>query len=226
MTDNRPDCSRCPFEIDDRLCTAEGGKAPGFCPTATKQPLTDTSLAEFEKPDVRMFARQASIQESEGYYDKDKGASHVKPLKPRILETVEFAKKMNYRVLGLVFCVGLRKEAETVGRLIRSNGFELVSCCCKAGGVPKEFLGLDEDQKILSGRYETMCNPILQAMVLNDEKTQLNILMGLCVGHDSLFLKYSETPCTVLAVKDRVMGHNPLAAVYTVDSYYKALKQP
>jgi len=51
----------------------------------------------------------------------------------------------------------------------------------------------------------------------NDEQTEFNIVMGLCVGHDSLFLKYSNAPCTVLAAKDRLLGHNPLAAIYTVD---------
>jgi uncharacterized metal-binding protein len=71
-----------------------------------------------------------------------------------------------------------------------------------------------------------MCNPISQAMLMNAAKTDFNILLGLCVGHDSLVLKYSEAFCTVLAAKDRVFGHNPLAAVYTLDSYYRYLKQP
>jgi uncharacterized metal-binding protein len=48
--------------------------------------------------------------------------------------------------------------------------------------------------------------------------------MGLCVGHDSLFLKYSNALCTVLAAKDRLLGHNPLAAIYTIESYYRSLK--
>ena len=35
-----------------------------------------------------------------------------------------------------------------------------------------------------------MCNPILQAKILNAEHTDLNIVMGLCVGHDRyLFLQ-------------------------------------
>jgi uncharacterized metal-binding protein len=50
--------------------------------------------------------------------------------------------------------------------------------------------------------------------------TDLNVLMGLCVGHDSLFFRHSAAPVTVLAVKDRVLGHNPLAAVYQADGYY------
>jgi uncharacterized metal-binding protein len=70
-----------------------------------------------------------------------------------------------------------------------------------------------------------MCNPVFQAKLLNHEKTELNILLGLCVGHDSIFFKYAEAPTTVLAVKDRVTGHNPLAAIYLSDSYYQKIKQ-
>jgi uncharacterized metal-binding protein len=70
-----------------------------------------------------------------------------------------------------------------------------------------------------------MCNPVAQAMILNDAGVHFNILLGLCVGHDSLFFKYADAPVTVLAVKDRVTGHNPLAAVYLMDSYYSRLKE-
>jgi len=40
------------------------------------------------------------------------------------------------------------------------------------------------------------------------------VLLALCIGHDTLFLKYCNVSCTVLEVKDRVLGHNPLAALY------------
>jgi uncharacterized metal-binding protein len=33
-------------------------------------------------------------------------------------------------------------------------------------------------------------------------------------------LKYSEAYCTVLVAKDRVLAHNPCAALYTTGSYY------
>jgi uncharacterized metal-binding protein len=89
----------------------------------------------------------------------------------------------------------------------------------------KESIGIRDDQKIRVGSFESMCNPIAQAFVLNDEKTEFNIVMGLCVGHDSLFLKYLNAACTVLAAKDRLLGHNPLAAIYTIDSYYRSLKR-
>ena len=54
-----------------------------------------------------------------------------------------------------------------------------------------------------------MCNPIGQAVFLNKAGTQLNVILGLCVGHDSLFIKHAEAPVTVFAVKDRVLAHNP-----------------
>ena len=68
---------------------------------------------------------------------------------------------------------------------------------------------------------EVMCNPIGQAEILNEAGTEFNVVMGLCVGHDTLFFKYIESPVTVLAVKDRVTGHNPLAPVYCAQGYYK-----
>jgi uncharacterized metal-binding protein len=137
---------------------------------------------------------------------------------------MEFARKMGYRRLGLVFCLGLRPEAKIVERLFVSEGFEVVSALCKLGRTPKERIGIRDDQKINIGCFESMCNPIAQAFVMNEEKTEFNIVMGLCVGHDSLFLKYAHAPCTVLAAKDRLLGHNPLAAVYTIDTYYRSLK--
>jgi len=68
-----------------------------------------------------------------------------------------------------------------------------------------------------------MCNPITQAKILNQAKTDFNIMLGLCIGHDSLFLRYIEGLTTVFAVKDRVTGHNPMAALYTSCSYYQRL---
>ena len=73
--------------------------------------------------------------------------------------------------------------------------------------------------------HESMCNPILQAKVLAAQKTDFNILIGLCVGHDTLFLKHTEAPATVMIVKDRVLGHNPVAALYTATGSYSRFKK-
>jgi uncharacterized metal-binding protein len=111
-----------------------------------------------------------------------------------------------------------------VEQIIQDRGFEVVSVLCKAGRTPKELIGITDRDKIYRGTDEAMCNPVFQARLLNRARTELNILLGLCVGHDSLFFKNAQAPTTVLAVKDRVTGHNPLAAVYLSDSYYRKLK--
>ena len=150
----------------------------------------------------------------------------MQPTKTRIVEICEFAKKMNYNRIGLAFCLGLTQEAGIVEEIFKSHGFEVVSVLCKAGRTSKDKLGIAKEDKIFQDTDESMCNPIFQAKVLNNEKTEFNVLLGLCVGHDSLFFKYAEAPTTVLAVKDRVTGHNPLAAIYLSNSYYKKLNTP
>jgi uncharacterized metal-binding protein len=219
-----PECISCPFQWKDRLCRKENGKSPDNCPTKTRQDLAQKALNTLEEKNWMEFARQCSIQEGEGYAAKEKGYDFVRPCKPRIQEIYEFAHKMNYKRLGLVFCVGLRNEAKVVGKLFKVQGFELASVVCKVGRVPKESIGVMDEQKIAPGSFEPACNPVLQAMLLNEAKTDLNILLGLCVGHDTLFLEFSKAPSTILAVKDRLLGHNPLAAVYNLDSYYRSLK--
>ena len=217
-------CARCTIKLSERICRNPDGKSLPNCPTRDKQQLLKMSQEAYEKPAVTEFARQASIQEAEGYSNRELGYDFVRPAKPRIVEIMEFSKKMDYKRIGLAFCAGLTKEAKAVDRLFSSNGFDLTSVICKVGRVPKEAIGIQDDQKIAIGCFESMCNPILQAMVLNDAKTELNVLLGLCVGHDSLFLQHAKAPCTVLAAKDRLLGHNPLAAIYTIDGYYRALK--
>ena len=59
-----------------------------------------------------------------------------------------------------------------------------------------------------------MCNPIAQAEILNTEGVDFAVMLGLCIGHDTLFIKYCRVPMTVIAVKDRVTGNNPAAALY------------
>ena len=225
MEKELPGCARCSFQTSERFCQKKDGNAPPFCPTKNYDEIIDKALEVLKDPQILEFARQASIQEGEGYANRHLDYSQVKPVKPRILETIEFAHRMNYKRLGLAFCMGLVKEAKVVEKLLREEGFEVVSTLCKVGREPKETIGVQDDQKIRIGCFESMCNPIAQAFVINSEDTEFNIVVGLCVGHDSLFLKYADAPCTVLAAKDRLLGHNPLAAIYTIDSYYRSLKQ-
>lgn len=226
MESSYPQCARCPYKPSDRLCRTEDGKAPDFCPTKNLEATRQKSLEMYENDEhLCEFARQASLQESSGYQFREKGYAMVRASKSRIEEIIEFAGRMNYKRIGLAFCIGLRKEAKVVEQLFTDGGFEMVSAVCKVGRSGKENIGVKREEQIdPSLEAESMCNPVLQAMILNEGKTELNVLLGLCVGHDSMFLKFAEAPCTVLAVKDRLLGHNPLAAIYNIDSYYRSLK--
>jgi uncharacterized metal-binding protein len=219
-------CASCGLEIPTRICMDNDGKGSKGCPTLTRKQVLAEANKEYNIPETREFARNASIQEAECYVNRDQKPYIMQPSKTRIVEICEFAQKMNYKRLGIAFCMGLVKEAAIVEEILQERGFEVVSVLCKAGGTPKEMIGITDEQKIARGTDEAMCNPIFQANLLNHEKTEFNILLGLCVGHDSLFFKYSEAPTTVLAVKDRVTGHNPLAAIYLSDSYYRKIRHP
>jgi uncharacterized metal-binding protein len=188
--------------------------------------IDGATQALLENQELRELARQSSIQEAECYDRRHERPFVKRPVKPRVQETWELAHKMGWTRIGLAFCGGLAEEARAVANLFEAQGLEVVSVCCKLGAVPKEELGLDDEDKIRAGGHESMCHPLAQAEVLNQARTQLNVMLGLCVGHDALFLRHSEAFCTVLAAKDRVTAHNPLAAVYTAGSYFDRLKQP
>jgi len=231
MADERqtplPQCALCPYDWSKRFCRLGKGKAPSDCPSLRLRELAETALGRTLADDNRDFARESSLQEAACYGHRGEGYSALVPLKPRIVEIVEFARRMAFTRLGLIFCIGLRREAAIVHEILATNGFTVASISCKVGGKPKSLLGITpEDQVDRTAPHETMCNPVLQAFVANAAHTDFNILLGLCVGHDSLFFKHAEAMGTVLAVKDRLLGHNPLAAINQYESYYRFLKKP
>jgi len=221
-----PMCAKCPTVVCmPSIKTNEKSsldKAPNFCPMRLMPEVINRAISEYDKPEVGEFARQASLQEFECYEQLPDGR---RTKNTRILELIQFAQKCKYKKLGLAFCGGLAKEALMLTEILENKGFEVVSVRCKVGATPKERIGIKPEEKIGGPeKWESMCNPITQAEVLNAEKVDLAIMLGLCIGHDTLFIKYCRVPMTVIAVKDRVTGHNPLAALYLSDSYYARLK--
>ena len=222
-----PTCAACPVPPRKRACIRRDGTGPENCPTLNQQDLVDEARRALSEETTFEFARQASLQEAAGYTSRDLGYARIQPAKPRIRETVEFAARMGYERLGLAFCAGLAQEAGTVQQILETNGFRVVSAICKSGCVPKSSLGLGQEEHIdQQAEEETMCHPVLQAYLLNRFQTELNILLGLCVGHDALLMQHVRAPCTVLAAKDRLLGHAPLTAIYTFASYYRYLQHP
>ena len=210
----KPTCAKC----SKNPCYSDPeAKKPKFCPMINKKEVIEEAMKEY-KGEILNFYQASARQERDGYL---RPSEVIHPIKCRVEEIMEFAEKMEYKSLGIAFCIGLKEETSMLTKVLENNGFDVVSVCCKCGAFDKEYIGLKDEDKIKPGRHESMCNPISQAAILNDEKTEFNIVLGLCVGHDSLFFKYSEAPTTVLAAKDRLLGHNPLAALYS--HYYSRL---
>lgn len=214
-------CTKC--AVMEKLCCLENGKGPTWCPTKKESDALSEGLKEYDDPDVKEFARIASVQEGSCYAFRDVKPFVMIPTKSRLEELIEFSQRMGYKRLGMAFCGGLTHEASILSEILEKHGFEVVAVSCKVGGITKERIGVRDDQKIRIGEFEPMCNPITQAKILNKAGTDFNIMLGLCIGHDSLFLKYIEGLTTVFAVKDRVTGHNPMAALYTSRSYYQRM---
>lgn len=139
----------------------------------------------------------------------------------RVEEIMEVAKRIGAKKIGIATCVGLIEESRIFAEILKLNGFDVYGAACKVGSIDKTVIGVDEKYTCATGAV--MCNPILQAKLLNKAKTDFNVVVGLCVGHDSLFYKYSKALATTLITKDRVLAHNPAGALYQSKAYYKRL---
>lgn len=207
-TDWQPSCSLCGV----RGCYKNNkDHLPPFCPMDLSSPVYQKAVEVIRSQDYQEFYVQASKLEKDGYGNW-----------PRVKETIEMIKRMGYKKVGLAFCNGLFQEAQMFTALCREHGIDLISAMCKTGGVDKTEVGIKDIDKLKPGQFEAMCNPVAQAMILNAAGTEFNVVMGLCVGHDSLFYKFSDALCTTLVVKDRVTGHNPVVALYQKDGYFKS----
>jgi uncharacterized metal-binding protein len=191
-------------------------RPPKFCAmTGEPKLFEDAEISYIEHEDLHKLAIAAAQTESSGYM-----------VRTRIEDIMDFARRTEVEKIGIAHCVGLIQEARLAAEIFIANGFIASSVCCKVGSIPKENIGLRDEDKIKPGEYEPLCNPVAQAALLEKAGTQLNVVIGLCVGHDSLFFMHSKAPTTVLVVKDRVMGHNPVAALYTSSTYYRRLTKP
>ncbi len=181
---------------------------PDFCITTNMEPdfLAEVMRCYEDPENCRLMIAAAEV-EFEHY------CQHT-----RVEETVDFAKKIGAKKIGIAFCAGMIREAKVMAKLLRFNGFEVFGVACKAGVQPKTSVGIPQACEDFD---KNMCNPVMQAKVLNRYKTDLNVVVGLCVGHDSLFYKHSKAPVTTCVAKDRVLMHNPAAALYGAESYYR-----
>ncbi|MCL1956310.1 MAG: DUF1847 domain-containing protein [Fibromonadales bacterium] len=204
----------CCSDCGRQSCNSGSKDFPSFCIGGQVDQAEIDNIKELYKTDPLASKLSYSAAEVEGmYYGK----------LTRVEEIIAFARRMDAKKIGIAACMGLIFEAKIFVKILKANGLDSFCAICKVGSIDKTEVGIPEDLKVQKGCFEAICNPILQAKILAKQKTDLNVIIGLCVGHDSLFIKYSEAPVTTLITKDRVTGHNPAAALYTAEFYYKRL---
>ncbi len=136
----------------------------------------------------------------------------------RLSEVVYFCLEMEYERIGIAFCIELHEPADVLAGVLR-RFFRVVPICCKIGGHSlTELKGISENTTTASIDSIIACNPLAQAEALNNAGTDLNIVVGLCIGADCVFTQASQAPVTTLFVKDKSLANNPIGAVYS--EYY------
>lgn len=214
MTQENLSCNNCGLYHCDHL----DKEWPSFCMTTnTDEAFFEDALDCYNNDEetAKLFGAAAEIEGL--YYGR----------LTRVEEVVLFAKKIGAKRVGIASCMGLRQESKIFAKALKAKGIDSVcTVLCKVGGLDKTKAGIPDNVKVHPGGHESMCNPIVQAKILNEKKTDLNVVVGLCVGHDTLFIKHSDAPVTYLVVKDRVLGHNPVAALYGQQMYYRRIMSP
>ncbi len=207
MKKDMPQCVECTIL---RCGSREKNKkVPISCPTEKYADLAAETMEKYRLPE-----NQAVIQGWLGLMGKIFNPEKAKEKWSwtRIDEIMEYARIRGMTRLGIATCYALMPESKLLSDILEDNGFNVVSVSCLCGEVNPKDMGMAGD---------IFCNPILQAEVFNKEETDLNIMMGLCVGHDILFLRHSKAETTPLIVKDRSTGHNPIAALYQSQGFFK-----
>lgn len=127
----------------------------------------------------------------------------------RVAEFIYYCIGMGYTHIGVAFCVEMFREVEILTRLLR-RFFRVTPVGCKVGGHMQYDL--------ITSASGVLCNPIGQARILNKLKSDINVMVGLCVGCDIIFMQHSEAPVSPLFVKDKSLANNPVSALYS--KYY------
>jgi uncharacterized metal-binding protein len=142
----------------------------------------------------------------------------------RLSELIYFCLEMRYNKIGLAYCTDLEEPVEILVRVLR-RFFKVYPVCCKIGGeIMSDTMTSPPAESTHPTNRQVACNPSGQAAVLNQIETDINVLVGLCMGADCILSRQSDAPVTTLFVKDKSLANNPIGAVYS-DYYLKEALQ-
>lgn len=210
MTLEERSCIDCQVQA----CATGKGSFPNFCPTeALSVEAVEASAERYEQDPFAIKVMQVASAVSVDAFAKRWC---------RVEESLAFFKHMGWKRIGIASCAGLKEEAGIFAKILRAKGFEPYGVCCKVASIPKSRFDAPENCCDFGA---VSCNPIMQAQLLEEADTEVNVVIGLCVGHDMLFSAYSAAPVTTLVVKDRALFHNSVGGLYAArgSSFYGSL---
>jgi len=131
---------------------------------------------------------------SDGYLTIMKSSEDsLDPKLDRVDEIIAYCHEAGIKRIGIVNGISIEKQVKHLQNVLTSRGFKVDKAHCMLGKVK-----FDE---LVPGYKGTTCNPAGQADYLAEKDTQLNIMMGLWLGHDMVFNSKSNVPVTPLVLK-------------------------
>jgi uncharacterized metal-binding protein len=189
-------CATCHTAASFR---GECARMPEGCPTLARPTLTK-DMASYREPERAQIMRVADAAPFTPQREK----------RSRVEELIFFAQQRGLTRVGVAFCVSMTKEAQALARVLETAGLHAELACCRVGAVDVSELGLE---KAHPERFASTCNPVAQARLLDEQRVELIVQLGLCLGHDLILQEEAKAPVTTLVVKDRVFDHDPITAL-------------
>lgn len=128
---------------------------------------------------------------------------------PRLRHILEFCLASGIQKVGIGCCSLFLKEAHFVKHYLSVKDIQSIVVCCKIGGIQLKDIDINCD----SVSEYFLCNPVGQIQIFNSQNTELNLMMGLCIGHDIIFSEMSNAPVTTLFIKEHKSGHTPYSTL-------------
>ena len=121
----------------------------------------------------------------------------------RLEHILEFSAAAGFKRIGVACCGRYIPQARLVVEQAKRFGFQSAYVVCKLGGFNFGDIGQEKESDWI------ICNPVGQAYALNDFGADINVTLGLCMGHDLLFNHYSKALVTNLVVKELISNDDP-----------------
>ncbi|MDI6819623.1 MAG: DUF1847 domain-containing protein [Candidatus Hodarchaeaceae archaeon] len=135
---------------------------------------------------------------------------------PRVKEPIRLAEGMGWNKLGMAFCIGLSEEAKKLQEVLKCTVLKFIRLCVKLVALRRKN-SLPERKRSRMQSNSPSDGPQRGWNGFERHRGSLH-------RPRHLFQRYSKAPTTTLIVKDRVLAHNPVGALYSRYHFKKLLR--